>query len=154
MGEVAKLSSADRAKDRNLQRVYKKTLAQKLAEIAAQGGGCAICGRAYPEYTLYQDHDHNCCNPPRGKKARAKATFCGKCNRGWLCYICNRFVIGALEYAESMRVPIAKIVPYLTGWKIKIVERGGYEPKPEPVKAKRTSKAKKDNRLPEEQKGV
>ena len=29
MGEVAKLSTADRAKDRNLQRVYKKTLAQK-----------------------------------------------------------------------------------------------------------------------------
>lgn len=140
MGEVVKLSSADRAKDRNLQRVYKTSLAQKLAEIAAQGGGCAICGRAYPEFTLYQDHDHNCCNPPRGKKARAKATFCGKCNRGWLCYICNRFVIGALEYAESVRVPIEKVMPYLTGWKNKIIERGGYEPKPEPVK---TSKRKR-----------
>jgi hypothetical protein len=141
MGEMDQLSSAERAKDRNLQRVYKKTLAQKHVEIAEQGGGCAICGRPYPEYTLYQDHDHNCCNPPRGKKARAKATFCGKCNRGWLCYICNRFVIGALEYAESVRVPIAKVMPYLTEWNQRIKERGGYEPK-QPVKTtKRRRKA-------------
>ena len=39
-----------------------------------------------------------------------------------------------------MRVPLVKVMPYLIGWTQKIKERGGYEPKPEPVK---TSKRKR-----------
>lgn len=132
MGEL-KLSKSDQAKDARLRRVYKKTLADKEAEIAAQGGGCAICGRPHPQYTLSQDHDHACCKRPRGKKGNT-ATFCGKCNRGWLCYLCNRWAIGGLEYMAKVNIPAEKAFEYLKEWHRKIVERGGYEPKPEPVK--------------------
>ena len=45
------MTASEKAADARLRRVYKKTLADKLKEIAAQGGGCAICGRPYPEYT-------------------------------------------------------------------------------------------------------
>lgn len=124
------LSKSEKAQDARLRRIYKKTLSQKLAEIAAQGGGCAICGRPYPKYTLSQDHDHDCCKRPRGKKGNT-ATFCGKCNRGWLCYLCNRWAIGALEYMARLNPPIPaeKAFAYLKEWKQKIKERGGYEPK-------------------------
>jgi hypothetical protein len=125
---MGKLSKSDQAKDARLRRVYKKTLAQKTAEIAAQGGGCAICGRPFPEYTLSQDHDHACCKRPRGKKGNT-AVFCGKCNRGWLCYLCNRWAIGSLEYMAKVNIPVEKAVEYLKTWHKKIVERGGYEPK-------------------------
>jgi hypothetical protein len=135
MGEVGKLNSREKAQDLRLRRIYKKTLADKTAEIAAQGGGCAICGRPYPRYILSQDHDHNCCERPRGKKGNT-AVFCGKCNRGWLCYLCNRWAIGSMEYMEKVNIPILKAIEYLKSWHQKIVERGGYEPKPEPVKVK------------------
>ena len=51
--------------------------------LAAQGGGCAICGS--PEGTdgrtsLSVDHDHRCC-PAR--------TSCDRCRRGLLCHRCN-----------------------------------------------------------------
>src|SRR5216684_8414434 len=126
------LTSKEKAQDLRLRRVYKKTLAQKNEEIAAQGNGCAICGRPYPQFNLNQDHDHACCKRPRGKKGNT-ATFCGKCNRGWLCYLCNRWAIGALEYMAKLKPPIpaVKAFEYLKTWHQKIVERGGYEIKPE-----------------------
>lgn len=123
-----KLTSKEKAQDTRLRRVYKKTLSQKIAEIKAQGNGCAICGRAYPKYTLSQDHDHACCKRPRGKKGNT-AVFCGKCNRGWLCYLCNRWAIGSLEYMAKVDIPAEKAFEYLKMWHAKIVERGGYEPK-------------------------
>lgn len=122
MGE---LSKSEKAQDARLRRIYKKTLAQKKEEIAAQGGGCAICGRPYPQYTLSQDHDHACCKRPRGKKGNT-ATFCGKCCRGWLCYLCNRWAVGGLEYMEKVNIPAEKAFAYLKAWRIKIKERGGY----------------------------
>jgi len=125
-----KLTSAQRAADARLRRVYKKTLADKEREIAEQGGGCAICGRPYPEYTLYQDHDHECCKRPKGKKGNT-ATFCGKCNRGWCCYLCNKWAIGGLEFMQKVNIPAARAIAYLKDWHQKIVERGGYEPKEE-----------------------
>ncbi len=125
--EELKLSKSERAQDLRLRRIYKKTLKQKLEEIAAQGNRCAICPRPYPQYTLYQDHDHECCKRPRGKKGNT-ATFCGKCSRGWLCFLCNRWAIGALEYMARLNPPIPaeKAFAYLKAWKIKIKERGGY----------------------------
>jgi len=58
------------------QEWYDKTL-------AAQGGGCAICGSTDPKNpcnTFAIDHDHSCC--PQGYS-------CGKCIRGLLCFPCN-----------------------------------------------------------------
>jgi hypothetical protein len=136
---VVKLNTKDRAADARLRRVYKKTLEQKLQEIAEQGGGCAICGRAYPEYILSQDHDHACCKRPRGKKGNT-AVFCGKCNRGWLCYLCNRWAISALEYMAKVNINPRVAIAYLEAWHKKIVERGGYEPKEPKAKTKKSKK--------------
>ena len=134
------LTKSERAADARLQRIYKKTLADKLREIAEQGGGCAICGRKYPLYTLSQDHDHECCKRPRGKKGNT-AMFCGKCNRGWLCYLCNRWAIGGLEYMAKVNIPAEKAFQYLKDWHEKIKARGGYEPKEETSKVRRKSKS-------------
>jgi hypothetical protein len=130
MVEVGKLTTAERAQDARLRRIYKKTLADKIREIKEQGGGCAICGRPYPQYILSQDHDHACCKRPRGKKGNT-ATFCGLCNRGWLCYLCNRWAIGALEYMAKVNIPAERAFEYLKKWHRVIKERGGYAPKVE-----------------------
>ena len=50
--------------------------------LAAQGGGCAICGSTTPfgRGRFHVDHDHGCCPGQRS---------CGKCVRGLLCGRCN-----------------------------------------------------------------
>ena len=50
------------------------------AKLAAQGGGCAICGRVGNKKALNVDHDHSCCPGSRS---------CGKCVRDILCNWCN-----------------------------------------------------------------
>jgi hypothetical protein len=135
------MTPSEKIADARLQRVYKKTLADKEREIKAQGGGCAICGRLWSSYRLNQDHDHKCCNPPRGKKNRSKAVFCGKCNRGWLCYLCNRWAVGALEYMDKVGINPQVAIAYLAVWHQKIVERGGYEEKKESPKLRKSKKS-------------
>lgn len=76
-----------------LRHKFNMTLAQYEEMLAAQGGGCAICGstepsrgsRYYGRFLI--DHDHNCCPGPKS---------CGRCIRGLLCAACN-FAIGALR---------------------------------------------------------
>jgi Recombination endonuclease VII len=58
---------------------YKLTLHAYALLLAAQGGGCAVCG---DDGELVIDHDHSCCPSYRG--------CCGKCVRGLLCHRCNR----------------------------------------------------------------
>ena len=58
--------------------------------LAAQGGGCAMCGTKtpggpWPKFHI--DHDHSCCGPNRS---------CDKCRRGLLCNRCN-LVLGFIE---------------------------------------------------------
>jgi hypothetical protein len=131
MAKTGKLTTSERAQDARLRRIYKKTLADKRREIGEQNGGCAICGRPYPKYILNQDHDHKCCNPPRGKKNRAKATFCGKCCRGWVCYLCNRWALGSLEYMAKVQIDPEKAIAYLKKWELILKARGCYESKKE-----------------------
>ena len=131
------MTKSEQAQDARLRRIYKKTLKDKIEEIEDQGGGCAICGRPYPQYRLNQDHDHACCKRPRGKKGNT-AVFCGKCNRGWLCYLCNKWAIGGLEFMEEVNLPAEKAVLYLAMWHERIVARGGYEPKEESPKLRKT----------------
>lgn len=100
------MTSSEKAKDKRLQKIYKKTLAEFNAQIEEQGGGCAICGKPFSQYVAFQDHFHGCC--PRRLKE-----YCGKCCRGILCFGCNRFVVGVLE---RMNIPINKLSEYMKKW--------------------------------------
>jgi hypothetical protein len=69
----------------------------------AQGGTCAICGRATgATRKLSVDHDHSCCSGP---------VSCGYCVRGLLCRPCNDF----LGYVRDDWQAFARGVKYLTG---------------------------------------
>jgi hypothetical protein len=60
---------------------YGMTWEQYQELLAAQGGGCAICGRQCTSGRLLAvDHDHACCP---GQYS------CGNCVRGLLCGACN-----------------------------------------------------------------
>lgn len=62
-------------------RRYKTDQAWYKATLAAQGGGCAICGTRAPGARAFSvDHDHRCC---------PKTPTCGRCTRGLLCHACN-----------------------------------------------------------------
>jgi hypothetical protein len=63
-----------------LKGTYSLTPEEYEARLVAQGGGCAICGKAPNGKALSVDHNHDCCP---GKKS------CGKCIRGLLCQQCN-----------------------------------------------------------------
>jgi len=71
---------------------YKKSLAWYRETLAAQGGGCAICGRKPNHRRLHVDHDHSCCpgkNAPPETHVRPNKMSCGECVRGLLCDYCN-----------------------------------------------------------------
>jgi len=75
------LANREKYAARNLLR-YGVTVEQYDALLAAQGGGCAICGSKDPRGRgrFHVDHDHSCCP---GQKS------CGQCVRGLLCGGCN-----------------------------------------------------------------
>ena len=72
---------ADRAHDRYVRRTYGLTEGEYAAILAAQDGRCAICTRRPRSRRLAVDHDHE-----TGKV------------RGLLCYTCNHFVLGFVEF--------------------------------------------------------
>lgn len=69
---------------RNLLYKHGMTVEQYDALLAAQGGGCALCGTTEPKgrggERFHVDHDHACCPGQRS---------CGKCVRALLCAHCN-----------------------------------------------------------------
>jgi Recombination endonuclease VII len=127
------LTSSERAKDKRLQRIYKMTLDQQKELREEQNNTCAGCGRDFNKYTPFQDHLHKCC--PRKLKE-----FCGKCNRGLLCYLCNKFVVGTLERGQPLPPLelLARITAYFQKWEPILKARGAYE-----VKEKSTVRKKK-----------
>lgn len=85
---------------------YNLTLADYDAMLAAQGGGCAICGAKEPGGVgkrFAVDHDHACC-PERMKS-------CGKCVRGLLCTYCNLHLAG--EDLQRLRNAVGYLEDYL-----------------------------------------
>lgn len=130
MGEANKLTTAERAKDKRLRTIYNTTLEAQNAEKAKQHNACAICRRPFPQFQAYQDHDHKCCS------RRLKA-YCGKCNRGLLCYLCNKHAVGCVEWMRKMDIPFDVLIAYIKSWDAEIARKGGYEPKPKAVKKTR-----------------
>ena len=71
------------------------TPAQYDEMLAAQGGGCALCGTTEPgsgARYFAVDHDHGCC--PTHKQS------CGKCVRKLLCFRCNTLLGLAEDNAD------------------------------------------------------
>jgi len=134
MGEVGKLTSAERAKDKRLRTIYNRTLEDQNAQLKEQHSACAICRRPFPQFQAYQDHDHKCC--PRRLKS-----YCGKCNRGLLCYLCNKYAVGLIEWMRKMDIPFDVLIAYIKFWDEEIKRKGGYEPKPKITSKRRRRKA-------------
>lgn len=118
------MTPEETAKDKRLQKTYKTTLEQQNAQKAEQKNACAICGRSFEHYTPFQDHWHKCC--PRKLKE-----FCGLCNRGLLCFPCNKYVVGVLE-RQGIKgedpIPIIelckRIIAYFEKWEVILAARG------------------------------
>jgi len=134
------MTPQEKAKDKRLQDTYNSSLDKFNATLAEQNYCCAICERPFiagagsglfnkEVYTPFQDHFHGCC-PRRLKK------FCGACNRGLLCFGCNKYVVGVIE---RQNVPIARLVAYLAKWK-------HIPAREQPVRAKRAKRAKRNKR--------
>lgn len=102
--ELARDRERDRLRhpDRWIREHYNLTREQWNALLAAQGGGCAICGTTVPKGIgrFHVDHDHACCP---GKKS------CGKCVRGLLCNRCNPL----LGYVNDDPALLRKAAAYL-----------------------------------------
>lgn len=82
------------------------------AMLAAQGGGCALCGRQPdPHRALAVDHDHACCPGD---------SSCGCCLRGLLCHLCNTH-IGIYEAIKNNPERLAATEAYLN----RVPERTG-----------------------------
>lgn len=128
-------TTAEQAKEYRLRTVYKQTPEEHAVLKASQGNKCALCPRTFDKFMAYQDHDHKCCKAGRKKQRR----YCGKCNRGLLCFICNKKVIGALEYIEKLGVDVQIALDYLNKWGLVLLQKGAYEPKTET----KTRKARK-----------
>ena len=131
------MTPQERAKDKRLRDTFNSSLEKFNAKMMEQNCCCAICERPFVAgagsgafnkkvYTPFQDHDHACC-PRRLKK------FCGLCNRGLLCFGCNKYVVGVIE---RQKVPIDRLVAYLNKWK-------HIQPREHPVRMKREKRKKK-----------
>ena len=118
------MTSAEKAKDLRLRKIYKTTLAKQNEQLATQYNRCAICSRPFwplhnskgKTFTAYQDHAHACC--PRRLKE-----YCGRCNRGLLCYVCNKYLVGIVE---KLGLPVDKLLDYLEFWNEELKKKGAY----------------------------
>jgi hypothetical protein len=130
----------ERAKDKRLRDIYTSSLEKFNALLVEQNCCCAICQRPFvvgagsgefkqEVYTPFQDHDHACC-PRRLHK------FCGLCNRGLLCYTCNKFVVGVIE---KMKIPVDRLLAYLQKWSF-------IQPREHPKRIARAKRAKRAKR--------
>ena len=132
------MTGRDRAKDKRLRDIYNTTLDAQNEQRAKQKDGCAICGRPFAKFTPFQDHEHKCC-PRRLKK------YCGRCNRGLLCFLCNKYVVGVIERqcsANNVNMTplefLERIKAYLSYWTPILKQKGCYEKEKATVTRKKT----------------
>lgn len=96
-----------------LKELYKTTKEWYDNKLAEQGGTCALCPSlrqaSRSEKRLSVDHNHAHCP---GKRA------CGKCNRGLLCFNCNK----RLGHLEALRKEAITIIPERGTWLERAVE--------------------------------
>jgi ubiquitin C-terminal hydrolase len=59
-------------RDRFLRSTYNITVDQYDEMLAAQGGGCKICGASSTTYSLHVDHDH--------ETGKVRGILCATCN--------------------------------------------------------------------------
>jgi hypothetical protein len=135
------MTSSEKAKDKRLAKIFKSSLEAFTAQMVKQDYRCAICRRPFIRgvttefekeiYTAFQDHLHACC-PARLKE------YCGRCNRGLLCYICNKFVVGILE---KMKIPADRLAAYMQEWEPILRQKGCYEAKEESPTVRKKKKS-------------
>ena len=91
---------------KQLERRQKMTPEQYEAQLAEQGGHCALCPakNGDAKRLMAVDHSHECCD---------SEITCGKCRRGILCVNCNRR-IGFLE--EVLHETQGTITPQPDTW--------------------------------------
>jgi hypothetical protein len=140
VGEARQLTSKERAKDKRLREIYSMSLEDHNAKRDKQNHACAICSRPFRDFTAYQDHDHKCC-PRRLKR------FCGLCNRGLTCYLCNKYAVGFLEFLMKMNIPIENVIAYVKFWDAEIARKGGYAPKAEPKRKRKKSRVARQQKV-------
>lgn len=89
-----------------LSRKFNVTPSQYEMMLAAQGGGCAICGKTPEENgkRLAVDHDHACCP--------SISESCGLCVRALLCSRCN----SVLGYFNDDVDLVGNALAYLLEW--------------------------------------
>lgn len=81
-----------------LKAQYGLTETAFVALLAAQNGGCAICGTEIGMMTCHVDHDHACCEHHRNT--------CGNCVRGLLCPGCNFGIAAFRDSTDRLRAAI------------------------------------------------
>lgn len=83
------------AKDKSLRHSYNVTVDWYEETLAAQDGGCALCGgQPSSGRALHVDHDHACCPGVRS---------CGSCVRALLCDLCNMTLGSARDDTALLR---------------------------------------------------
>jgi len=65
--------------------------------LAAQGGGCAICGATPKTRRLHVDHDH------MDRAHRVRGLLCMRCNRALPTWITADWLIRAALYVDPQR---------------------------------------------------
>lgn len=87
-----------------LKELYKTTKEWYDSKLAEQGGHCALCpATSSGPVRLSVDHNHRCCKNKR---------TCGKCNRGILCFNCNKL----LGHLETFLEQSTSVVPKWDTW--------------------------------------
>lgn len=73
--------------------------------LAAQGGGCAICGSTPKTRRLHVDHDH--------RTGRVRGLLCMRCNRALPSWVTTRWLLDAAEYLAraASNLPLDKEGP-------------------------------------------
>jgi hypothetical protein len=135
---VSKPTAAEAQKAYRLATIYKQTPQDRENKLIEQNHKCPICDRVFlpvGKFRPQQDHDHKCC--PMKKK---NPSYCGKCCRSLLCFICNKKVVGVLEKIERLGIDVQRALTYIKYWNKVLTERGAYAKKPSTKKAKKLRK--------------